>query len=355
MTAISKKRPMGTVVRPGRRPKTVYIIGAGFSKEFDYPLTRNLLHLLPNGINDELKQIICFHYPSWDGRTETLPDIEELLTSLSANEELLPHLRAGGKFEKQSVQTARNDLLRETSNWFHDIHQGRSSRQKGLLQKFREQHARHATSIISFNWDYELDRELFNDEPSAQNYGIIDGARQSPTLLKPHGSLNWYVESSVTQVKQDRLDLLYEGSGKKEDESVYRFLRWRAPKSKLGREYVPWIVPPTHFKRFHHPMLRRLWHRSVQVLSPARRVYFLGYSQPEADWHSRYILRCGFYNQEHGVPHNGTRRKPTGRATVTVVNPDAGAFRRIEQTVGWRCEWLPSTVEHWLNGLPRDT
>ena len=106
---------MGTVVRPGRRPKTVYIIGAGFSKEFDYPLTRNLLHLLPNGINDELKQIICFHYPSWDGRTETLPDIEELLTSLSANEELLPHLRAGGKFEKQSVQTARNDLLRETS------------------------------------------------------------------------------------------------------------------------------------------------------------------------------------------------------------------------------------------------
>ena len=354
MTAISKTRPMGTVVRPDRRPNTVYIIGAGFSKEFGYPLTRNLLHLLPNGINDELKQIICFHYPSWDARTETLPDIEELLTALSANEELLPHLVAGGKFKKQSVRTARNHLLREISDWFHDIHQGRSSREKGLLQQFLEQHARHATSIISFNWDYELDRELFDDKPSAQDYGIRDGAKQRPTLLKPHGSLNWYVESSVTHVKQDRLVCIYKGSEKKDAESVYRFLRWRAPKSKR-REYIPWIAPPTHFKRFRHPMLRLLWNRSVQMLSRATKVYFLGYSQPEADWHSRYILRCGFYNQEHGVPLNGTRRKPTGRATVTVVNPDAGAFRRIEQTVGWRCEWLPSTVEHWLNGLPRDT
>ena len=112
--------------------------------------------------------------------------------------------------------------------------------------------------------------------------GLSMGQETGPSYSKPHGSLKWYLESSVAHVRKDLLDCLYKGSGKEDDESVYRFLRWRAPKSKLGREYDPWIVPPTHLKRFRHPMLRILWERSVQALSTAKRVYFVGYSQPEA-------------------------------------------------------------------------
>ena len=259
------------------------------------------------------------------------------------------HLRRGGQFNVETVRATRVRLLRDIVDWFHDIHKSRSLRQKRLLGNFSEQHARQADSIISFNWDYELDKALFDQQPGAQYYGIQHGAGNRPVLLKPHGSLNWYLESSVAHVKKDLLDCLYKGSGKEDDESVYRFLRWRAPKSKLGRAYDPWIVPPTHLKRFRHPMLRKLWERSVQVLSTAKRVYFVGYSQPEADWHSRYILRCGFYNQTHGVPQQGTRRRLTSQAKVTVVNPDAEAFRRIEETVGWGCEWVPSTVATWLD------
>ena len=346
------KKAMNGEDHPRPKPKTVYIIGAGFSKEFGYPLTQDLLHLLPNGINDELEQIIRFHYPSWDGKTETIPDIEKLLTALDANEELLPDLIAGGRFNARSVRLARVRLLQKIAEWFHGIHKRRSIGQKRLLQNFREQHACHAASIISFNWDYELDKHLLDGQPSRQQYGIDVRNGVTPVLLKPHGSLNWYVDESVEHVKGKHLELLYEGSGKEGHESIYRFLPWRAPQTKR-REYVPWIVPPTHYKRFGHPMLRRLWNRSVTVLSTATRVYFLGYSQPETDWHSRYILRCGFYNQEHGVPHNGKRSSPTGKATVTVVNPDEGAFRRIESTVGWPCEWLSSTVKHWLNKPPR--
>ena len=353
MTALSKtpskKKTIGAAVRSRRTSKTVYILGAGFSQELGYPLTRQLLHLLPDGISPELKDIVRFHYPRWDQRTDTLPDIEELLTALNANEELLPTLAAGGQFNVETVRRTRVRLLRDIADWFHKIHESRSLRQKKLLEEFSEQHAHKADSIISFNWDYELDKALFDQQPGAQYYGIEHGAGNRPVLLKPHGSLNWYLESSVAHVKKDLLDCLYKGSGKEDDESVYRFLRWRAPKSKLGREYDPWIVPPTHLKRFRHPMLRKLWERSVQVLSTAKRVYFVGYSQPEADWHSRYILRCAFYNQTHGVPQQGTRRRLTSQAKVTVVNPDAEAFRRIEETVGWRCEWVPSTVATWLD------
>ena len=350
MTTLSKKA-MSSEVRSHHKPKTVYIIGAGFSKELGYPLTRNLLYLLPNGINDKLKRIFSFHYPNWDERTETLPDVEELLTALDANEELLPGLVAGGKFNAQSVQSARDRLLQKIAEWFHEIHKGRSSGHKGFLENFREKHARYAVAIISFNWDYELDRDLFGDQPRAQQYGIDDSNGVTPALLKPHGSLNWYVDESEKHVKENRLELLYEGSGKEGDESIYQFLPWRASQQKR-RNYVPWIVPPTHFKRFRHPMLRSLWNQSVTVLSTATRVYFLGYSQPETDWHSRFILRCGFYNQEYGVPGDGKRGPATGKATVTVVNPDVEAFRRIEQTVGWQCDWQPLTIEQWLNRPP---
>ena len=335
---------------PTRPMKTVYVIGAGFSRELGYPLTQQLLHLLPNGIDEELKKIVRFHHPRWDERIETLPDIEELLTALSVNEELLPVLEAGGEFNEESVRTARSRLLRQIAEWFHQIHNERTPQKEALLHKFWERHAREATVIISFNWDYELDRKLFNDEPTRANYGLNGNRRKGrPVLLKPHGSLNWYLEPSAQHLSDNRTEALYRVSGDGEDESVYRFLPWRAQKSKSEREYVPWIVPPTHFKRFRHPMLRELWDTSVRALSTAKRVYFLGYSQPEADWHSRYILRCGFYNQENGAPHNGTRRKATGQASVIVVNPDPGAFHRIETTVGWQCQWIPSSVGEWLN------
>ena len=36
----------------------------------------------------------------------------------------------------------------------------------------------------------------------------------------------------------------------------------------------------------------------MEALSTTSAVYFLGYSLPAADWHARYIFRCGFYNRQ---------------------------------------------------------
>ncbi len=95
-------------------------------------------------------------------------------------------------------------------------------------------------------------------------------------------------------------------------------------------------------------MLRMVWKRCVETLSIASEVYFLGYSLPIADWHSRYILRCGFHNQEEGLPLNGKRAKPIGKSRVYVVNPDRVALQRIETVVGWKCEWIPMRISQWL-------
>lgn len=103
------------------------------------------------------------------------------------------------------------------------------------------------------------------------------------------------------------------------------------------REYIPWIVPPTHMKDFRHPMLGSVWRRCGDAIGKADRIFFLGYSLPVADWHSRYIFRCGFHKPQGTLPK------------VTVVNPDSAAFRRIESIFGRRCTWVPKTVARWLD------
>jgi len=133
------------------------------------------------------------------------------------------------------------------------------------------------------------------------------------------------------------------------NDDVYCFLRWRAPRS-TKRRYLPLIIPPTYLKRFG-VMFRTIWGRCVDVLSTASEVYFIGYSLPEADWHSRFILRCGFVNQMKGVAIGGRRKRPTGKADVYVINPDRGAYERICGVVGWKCQWIRKPWQEWLDDV----
>lgn len=329
------------------RYSTVFVVGAGFSSEFGYPMARDLLPRLWDRLDGKIKcplsRVIKFHHPDWDGRDATLPEIEEFLTELDANEELLSSLRPEGRFNVRKLRGIREGLLFSIAEWFHGIHS--ESGDSLLLEKFVSRLRRRASAIISFNWDYELDKALFPDGPKPESYGLADGAIESPLLLKPHGSLNWYPAKTGRYIKEERRRKLWAST--REQDSIYCFLRWRPPQSER-RRYVPWIVPPTHLKDFGHGMLKRIWKTCVDVLSVARKVYFIGYSLPMADWHSRYILRCGFHNQVEGIPLNGDRARPTGRSRVYVVNPNRAAFRRIEGVVGWECEWVPKRVSEWL-------
>jgi hypothetical protein len=73
------------------------------------------------------------------------------------------------------------------------------------------------------------------------------------------------------------------------------------------------------------------------VLNTASEMYFIGYSLPEADWHSRFVPRSAFINQTKGLPIGGRRRRPTGKAKVYVVRPNTSADKRICAVVGDKC------------------
>jgi hypothetical protein len=181
---------------------TVFVVGAGLSADLGYPLTRDLLygltqkHRLSASLKSEFDKVVRFHHPTWNGRPETLPDIEELLTELAANQDLLSTLRPQGPFKPEKLRGINDRLLVAIAAWFHRIHargiKNAPALRKKLLQRLNEP---EYSIIISFNWDLEIDRALFESKSARnmrENYGLDRSRLPNLTLLKPHGSLNWF-------------------------------------------------------------------------------------------------------------------------------------------------------------------
>lgn len=331
------------------RRSTVYVIGAGFSAGLGFPTIKTLLPTvwgrLESSDADRLAAIIRFHHPDFDPSVaNTFPNIEQLLSEMKANEELFPASRpATGNFTVGRLRTRRKRLLLAIAEWFHSIQSDALSATPDWLTKISDRMHSENAQIISFNWDLVLDQLLFGDHLSPRSYGLAKGG-SGPRLIKPHGSLNWYERASGKRLKADKTFPLF-GTGKN---AVVAFKPYRAPISSR-RRYMPLIVPPVFNKDFTDPLFQPLWREAVSVLSTASQVNFLGFSLADADFHARFILRCGFHNQTDGELLAARKRsKPTGCAKVVVVDPLRQSRENIARVVGWPIEQHDMTVEDWV-------
>lgn len=331
--------------------KVVYVIGAGLSAGLGFPTINSLLpqlwdRLETAGIADQTADIVRFHYPDFNASIpDSYPTIEELLSVMKANEELFNSTRpAIGRFTNSELIKRRGALLQEIATWFHELKKQALETERPWLDALVKAMIDERATIISFNWDLVLDKLLFGKKLGKASYGL-DRRTKGPHLIKPHGSLNWYRSDTAAPLK-DESKFVLAGSGSNE---VTCFRPTRAPRSE--RKYMPLIIPPVFSKQFDGPLFQRLWQETVRSLSTATEVRFLGYSLANADFHARFVLRCGFYNQEHGVlGEEGSRRSPSGRARVTVVDLSAEPLDRIKRVVGWECAFFKMDIATWVKG-----
>ncbi|WP_369928479.1 hypothetical protein [Xanthomonas sp. NCPPB 2632] len=333
----------------------VYIIGAGFSAGLGFPTIGNLLpqmwsEIEEEGLAESLASIIRFNHPDFNASNpDTYPNVEALLSEIQANLELFGSSRpVTGSLTSNHLEVARGKFLRLLARSFHEKKKEALSTVPAWLEIIVEKMRDDEADVISFNWDLVLDQLLLGSKFSAASYGF--GEREAgPRLLKPHGSLNWYRAADNNRIKTNKRVILVD-SENDEAESVFAFRPFRAPQSNIGREYMPLIVAPVYSKRFDGALFDVLWRETVAVLSRATKVTFIGYSLPTADFHARFILRCGFHNQENGMIRDVTERDfPTGRAHVTVVDPSSAAHRQVAQAVGWQTVRRKMSVEDWVN------
>lgn len=322
---------------PNTTGKTVYILGAGFSRDAGFPLQAEILdqirgaevdlmgaprHVLDvfDPARNRLFQFLGEVFPA--GVTPSLEDIFTLLDQTIARHE---YCRGFSRSDLESVADALQQAILFV---LHSAGERVTHQTAGFYRTVacflieRRLVARQEDdpfSIISLNWDSLLEDTIYWCLREAGLVGTVDidfccyttrlgtSSPHVPSLaqkakglynlklMKLHGSTNWLLCPNC--------DRLYTGVGGKEEVWSRYVLPQNCPTcerlpSGTGRTrkpdlpvLEPFIITPTFVKVFDNTHIRMTWHNAYMDLAEATQVVFIGYSLPAADYHLRTLFR----------------------------------------------------------------
>jgi hypothetical protein len=153
--------------------------------------------------------------------------------------------------------------------------------------------------LITFNWDLTLERTLWDDSDGLAFWYSYppDSSEPSVTLLKPHGSIDWFKKANIpkgkVKVKKGTLQSL--------DGAVSVFTQ----------------------------ILKRTWRGIYRAVSHATELFIFGYSLPKEDQFARLVLGRALRSNRLKV-----ERKTKAALKVVVVNPDEAVETTFRKLVG---------------------
>lgn len=160
-------------------------------------------------------------------------------------------------------------------------------------------------TLLTFNYDIALDFALF-DFGYEPDYGL--GQRPQVdyefiTLLKLHGSLNW---SETIPSVEEKAVIPWSLREYFKTYSVPSFSELKYCHIPIGSQLAKRVsppgtpiigeallVPPTWNKAETHRTLSLVWQKAAAALSEAENIFVIGYSMPEADAFFRYLYALG--------------------------------------------------------------
>lgn len=317
--------------------KTVFILGAGFSKAAGYPLQAEILHNLqlqesyvntfmdtPSSVlntlpfvreySNELKKFLAEVFHGVD-----TPTLEDIFTTL--DQTIFEKGYCKG-YEWQEL--IKIDTSLKASILF-SFHRALSYANEGTLENYRNFSAhllncrlfnKRKFSVISLNWDslledsiywcirekklekkFDVDYCCFTNsigQNSSHTPSITQKAKgiKNIKILKLHGSSSWLICYSCKR--------LFTGIGSTEEAvNLYNGKRkcpnclntLEAASAKKVPELKPFIITPTYLKTFPNSHIQNVWDNAQIELLESDRVVFLGYSLPEADYFVRSLFR----------------------------------------------------------------
>jgi hypothetical protein len=312
----------------------VFITGAGFSAEAGGPLIYNFLDRarkiyrikgeneyvektrkdfeLVNDVIGNIRSINSKAYLDFD-------NIETLLGAL----EIGIMIDKFGTRKGEEIEVLRDSLIKvivttiEYSIKFGKESQtdcpGPPEKYQKFFMKIEEFLPYCNYSFITFNYDLLLEVGL-NILPVKYDYCLDRINPGDISLLKLHGSLNWYPYGNYIFTK----NLL------KDEENAINNLTnddFLQVGSRLLAEYkIPFIIPPTLNKYQYHVQLKKVWERAASILSEAELVIIIGYSMPETDMFFKYLYSLGIDS-------------PTYLYKLVVLNSDGSIQNRYKSFV----------------------
>ncbi|TGK85821.1 hypothetical protein EHQ23_14470 [Leptospira bourretii] len=329
-----------------------YILGAGFSYSFAaelFPLTETLVK----------KGIEKFHHPESYGALKEL--ISRMFSdSENINFENLATFLLNDPLKNITGNTLKNseiylDLIGLVANVLKvESSTIKCSTHFPLLQQWISKLNERGDSIITFNYDLILEQVLADLKWNpltgyCMDFYMLGLDRQIPWVepkanqlkyLKLHGSLNWQMEK----------DAFYDVSDKRiyfspKDVSNY----WNNHFQGYYREkfsYYPYIIPPLIGKKYENKSIQRLWHISQSLLENSKRIFIIGYSLPESDVITEYMLRdANISNKEIKI----VRKLGQNESKADVENRFKGIF--FSETNNNKIEFMDMDAMEFIKEL----
>jgi len=191
------------------------------------------------------------------------------------------------------IQRIREDLIFLIAIILNKKLSGTARFHHTLAERLKRENRLKKTAFISSNYDILIDNALadlyesFDLDYSIEftNFESGDDWRRprksrAIKLFKLHGSLNWlYCPTCIS--------LTLTPKDKRVATLVFR------PKvcEKCQSEMIPIIIPPTFFKVMSNYFLQEIWRQVEITMGEVRKIYFCGYSFPDADIHIKYLLK----------------------------------------------------------------
>lgn len=160
-------------------------------------------------------------------------------------------------------------------------------------------------SIISFNYDLALDCALYYSNYRV-DYCLGNNNNYDIKLMKLHGSLNWFrsMESNeIIPYDFSEINKWYRAMHAL-DEKVNISLSKKLTKEKIeykGKVLLPpsIIIPPTWNKlEFSYNFeIAKVWQKAAEELSNAENIFVIGYSYPETDNFFTYFFALGILGE----------------------------------------------------------
>lgn len=327
------------------RTKTVYFLGAGFSKAFGLPLTSELLEQLedmaraddgkflntPEPLTPRLVKVFKAFYPDGTHR-DFRPSVVDFFATLSTYVDLsrsftetsFPGGNPGGLLRLLKLGLARV-LINHTRGSFDA-----ATKSKTLAEIVKP-----GNIIITSNWDPLVEAYAAFAKVPLRRSLLSDNRRRGKevALLKLHGSVDWLLNKDrKTRVGVDGdfrpLSTLSSPAGDRrgtlpaEDNGIVRVTwdldhAWQRIKARVE---APHIVTMATGKMDDLGPLEEVWRDAFSALSMAKELHIMGYSMPEDDTEIRTLLRAGV---ERGS------RVPT----IYVHNPSPDVHDRVRRLI----------------------
>jgi hypothetical protein len=286
---------------------TTYVLGAGASIHANYPLASKmggeLLEFMLNyKFADDRFRLSAENLIEIFGST---PNIEDLISEIEIRiDSLHDPKNDDDRIMRIILRDARTHVAQMLREWFRIIHTSPAP----LYAQFADCIVKSGETVITFNYDDSLDRELKRASKwdLAHGYGFPLGSnvKSEVLLLKLHGSINWMLSifgglsSGFSQISSNQSLGQYPIIAEP-DVSYLGYSEFSGRIFKGGAVSMGSLILPGRNKQFFvetslgrelEGFWNTLWSKAAHAVSRADRLVICGYSMPKADTRARDLL-----------------------------------------------------------------